>query len=113
MNTALAPRLGSIAAVLCVGLFALAPTASAYSCQQWSRLSPAGKSAEVEAMIEDALNSQRGRSYQVNRNAIGRCLYARARDIQYAFDDVCYDERTAGMQAISNTFKNYVWSCVK
>ena len=32
--------------------------------------------------------------------------------IEYAFDDVCSDSRTASMNAIRVTFKDYIWSCV-
>ena len=32
---------------------------------------------------------------------------------EYDFDDACADSRTAGMQALNNVFKDYLWSCVR
>ena len=86
--------------------------AGAMTCRDWGRLAAGDKAYTIDAMIEDAIASQRGRTYNVNRGAIGRCMHRYARDIEYAFDDACADSRTAGMQALNNIFKNYIWSCV-
>ena len=94
-------------------LLLLARPAFALTCQQWGRLSPDQKAATIDRMIQSAISGSRGRSYQVNRGAIGRCLASRARSIEYDFDDVCSDPRTAGMNALDNTFKRYVWDCVR
>ena len=94
-------------------LLLLARPAFAITCQQWERLGPDQKAATIDRMIQSAISGSRGRSYQVNRGAIGRCLASRARTIEYDFDDVCSDPRTAGMNALDNTFKHYIWSCVQ
>jgi len=86
--------------------------ASAMTCRDWNRLADGQKASAIEGMIQDAIASQRGRSYGVNRGAIGRCLDGSARDIQYAFDDACANSRTTSMQALNNIFKRYIWSCV-
>ena len=62
-------------------------------------------------MIDDAIGGQGGRQYRVNRNAIGRCLHSRTQDIFYDFEDTCADSSRAGMQALNNLFKSYIWSC--
>ncbi|MBW2267663.1 MAG: hypothetical protein JRH16_03725 [Deltaproteobacteria bacterium] len=89
----------------------LAEPALAMSCRNWERLSPQQREAAVEQMIQSAVSGSGGRSYRVNRDAIARCLEASSRDIEYAFDDVCGDSRTAGMNAIRTAFKNFIWSC--
>lgn len=101
------------ASLTVVALLIFAPSAHAISCQQWGRLSPAQKSATIDQMIEDAVMGQRGRSYRIDRGAIGRCMRQYAEEIEYEFDDACADSRTAGMQALNNIFKDYLWSCVR
>ncbi len=91
----------------------LAEPALAMSCRNWDRLGPQQRAAAVEHMIQSAVSGSGGRSYRVNRDAIARCLEANSRDIEYAFDDVCSDSRTAGMNAIRTTFKDFIWSCVR
>ena len=91
----------------------LAPAANAINCRSWDRLGPAQKSATIDRMIQDAVAGPRGRSYQVNRGEIGRCLQRYAQSMQNDFDDACADARTAGMQALNHIFKNYIWSCVR
>ena len=89
----------------------LAPPALAITCTQWGRLGAQQKAVTIDRMIQSAISGSGGRSYQVNRAAIGRCLQSRSRSIEYAFDDVRSDSRTAGMNALNTTFKNYIWDC--
>ena len=103
--------LPSIAAGLAVGLLASARPASAINCREWLRLDDAGKEAAIDDMIGEVVGGQRVRQYDVNRGALGRCLYAHVPDMALDFDDACSDSRNADMQAIRNRFKNYVWSC--
>ena len=86
--------------------------ASAMTCRDWNRLAGGQKASAVDGMIRDAMASQGGRSYGVNRGAIERCLYRKARNIEYDFDDACASSRTAGMQALNAIFKNFIWTCV-
>ncbi len=86
--------------------------ASAMTCRDWNRLAGGQKANAVDGMIRGAIAGQGGRSYGVNRGAIERCLYGQARNIEYDFDDVCADSRTASMQALNTIFKNYIWTCV-
>ena len=90
----------------------LAPAAGAITCRQWGRLGPTERVGTVESMIQSTLASSAGRSTQVNRGAVERCLRREARSIEYAFDDVCSDSTRASMRAIENTFKEYIWSCI-
>ena len=101
-----------VAVVSTVGLLLALNSAAAMSCDRWKRLDAAQKEDAVLAMIDDALESNRGRKYEVNREAIARCLRDRAPEIATAFDDVCGSSRSAGMQAIRDVFDTYVWSCV-
>ena len=91
----------------------LAEPALAMSCSQWERLGPQQRAPAVEQMIQSAVSGSGGRSYQVDRGAITRCLRANSRNIEYAFDGVCGDPRTAGMNAVRTTFKDFIWSCVR
>ena len=103
-------------ATLLLGLLAallLAEPALAMSCRDWERMGPQQRAAAVEQMIKGAVSGSGGRSYDIDRGAIARCLGANSRDIEYAFDDVCSNPRTAGMNAIRTTFKNFIWSCVR
>jgi hypothetical protein len=91
----------------------LAAPAGATNCPDWERASPSKQTAIVENMIHSAVSGQRGREYQVNRGQIERCLLGLARDIGYDFDDACSDSGSAGMQALNNILKDYIWSCVR
>ncbi len=78
--------------------------ASAMSCQGWNGLAAWQKPDAVDSMIRSAMAGQRGRSYEVNRGAIERCLYGQSRNIEYDFDDACASSRTASMQALNTIF---------
>ena len=99
------------AAGLALGFVLAVNSASAMNCRAWLRLNAGQKEANVHAMIDDALRSNRGRQYDLNRGAVGRCLGANASQMAVDFDDVCSDSRSADMQAIHKVFKTYVWSC--
>ena len=100
-----------LVAVMMVWAFAPS-TAAATGCREWNRMSEASQRDRVERMIADAIASQRGRSYQVNRNAIGRCLEANADNMYWDFGDRCSNPSTAHKSAIRTRFKWYVWNCV-
>ena len=102
----------AVVAVLGATLFRAAP-AGATNCRDWDRASPAKKTAIVENMIHSAIAGQRGREYQVKRGQIERCLQRSVQNIGYDFDDARADARSAGMQALDNIFKHYIWSCVR
>ena len=99
------------AAGFALGFVLAVNSASAMSCRHWLRLNAAQKEAKVHAMIDDALRSNRGRQYDINRGAIGQCLGANASQMAANFDGVCSDSRSADMQAINKVFKTWVWSC--
>ena len=86
--------------------------AQATGCREWNRLSESRKWDRIDRMIDDAISGQRGRSYQVNRNAIARCLESNSENMFMDFDDLCSDASTAQMTAIRTRFKNYIWTCV-
>src|SRR5262245_1539812 len=100
-----------LAAGLALGFVPSASSDSTVSCRPWQRLNGPQKAATVPGMIDDALRSNRARQYDVNRDAMRRCLLARVTQMAIAFDDVCSDPRSADMQAINRVFKTYVWSC--
>jgi hypothetical protein len=93
-------------------LIVVAGPAAAMSCRDWDRLGPDRRAMAVEGMIQDTIAGSRGRQYNVSREAIERCLYGYARDIEYSFDDACGSSRTSGMGALRSIFKGYIWSCV-
>ena len=93
-------------------LFLPASPARAINCQDWGRLGPDQKLPTVHGMIQSAVAGSGGRSMQVNRAAVGRCVERHAQSIVYDFDDACSSGRTAGMQALNRIFKEYVWTCV-
>jgi hypothetical protein len=98
-------------AVLLASVLLAACPVHAINCKRWERLTPAQKSQSVERMIHGAVSGSKGRQYQVDRAAVGRCLEAHSRSIQQDFDGACADSRTAGMQALNRIFKGYIWSC--
>src|SRR5262245_15578707 len=95
-----------VAAGLALGFVLAVHPASAMSCKPWLRLNAAQKEATAHAMIDDALRSQRGRQYDINRAAVGQCLHANAYQMAVDFDGVCSDSRSADMQAIHKVFKS-------
>ena len=98
--------------ILILGVALLwSPIASAMKCSQWTRLTSDQKYGAIARMIDDAIAGQGGRQYRVNRNAVGRCLDGQVQNILYDFEDTCADSSRAGMQALNNIFKNYIWSC--
>jgi hypothetical protein len=94
-----------------VGAVATTP-AHATECRDWNRLSESGKWNRIDRMIGDAIAGPSGRTYEVNRNAIGRCLDNNAQSMFWDFDDLCGDPDTARMNAIRARFKQYIWTCV-
>lgn len=101
-----------LAATSVVSALLALDSAAATTCDRWRRLDANEKATTVQSMIDDALSGNRGRSYDVNRDAIARCLRSRAAEMATAFDDVCSNSRTASKQAIRDMFDTYVWSCV-
>ncbi len=89
-----------------------APPAYATGCREWNRMSESRKWDRIDRMIDDAISGQKGRSYQVNRNAIGRCLQGNSDNMFLDFGDLCADASTASMGAIRARFKNYIWTCL-
>jgi hypothetical protein len=99
--------------ILVLTLFVFgAPAAQAITCRDWGRTYEDQKVAVVYGLIDDAVAGSGGRSMGVNRAAVARCLEHHAEKISYAFDDACANRGTAGMQALNNIFKNYIWTCV-
>jgi hypothetical protein len=88
------------------------PPAHATACRDWNRMSEQRQRDHVYQLIDDALASNRGRSYRINRNAIGRCLEDHAEDMFYDFTDLCSEGTTASGKAISTRFRQYIWTCV-
>ena len=88
------------------------PTASAFTCPQWNRMSPQQKTGEVDRMIASAISGSRGRSMRVDRGQVERCIYGAATSLQYDIDGVCSDSRKASTRSIDRVFKTYIWSCV-
>ena len=104
------PRVGR-AFVIALFTLALSTPAHAINCPHWFRLSDSEKFATIQDMVDSAIAGNRGRSYEVNRASIGRCMSSSARQIQYDFDDLCSDGRTASASALNQRFKDYIWDC--
>ncbi len=94
-------------------LATVATPASAMNCRQWNRLGPNQRTATIDRMIERAVTSNQARQYGTNLGAVRRCLQGFMRDIEYDFDDACSRGTTAGMRALENIFRSYIWSCVR
>ena len=94
-------------------VWVLAPSAAyATSCRDWNRMSEQQQWSRIDRMISDAITGQKGRSYRVNRNAIGRCLADNSEAMFWDFSDICSDSSRGGMRAINARFKDYLWTCV-
>lgn len=92
-------------------LAAAAAPAAALTCRTWTRLGPDERLATIERMIAETVGGSAGRSYRIDRAAVGRCLRSQAEAMAHAFDGACEDPRTAGLQALNRIFKDYIWSC--
>ena len=90
---------------------AIAAPAHAIRCNAWGKMEDEQKRETVDRMISNAVGGSDGRSYRIDRGAVGRCLESRAQSIEYDFDGACSDSRTAGMQALNRIFKDYIWGC--
>jgi hypothetical protein len=90
---------------------ALASEAGAITCKEWNRLSSDKRTATVEAMIDQRVQSNAGRKYHVSKTALRRCLLDHTTTIEDSFDDVCSDSR-AGMQALDDAMRTHVYDCV-
>jgi hypothetical protein len=107
-------RISVGAAMLCVFVvLAIATPAGATRCPAWVGMNPDQKSETIASMIDGAVAGSGARSRQIDRAAVGRCMHAQAREIEYAFDSTCADSRSAGMQALNRIFKDHIWSCVR
>lgn len=92
-------------------LAAVATPAQALTCRSWNRFGPDQRAANIDRMISNAVGGSGGRSYQIDRGSVGRCLQDQSRNIEYDFDGACSDSRSADMQALNKIFKDYIWSC--
>lgn len=101
-----------IAAMLLILVTALPVSARGIRCSTWDRLGPTEKSQEISFLIDELVQGSGGREFRVNRASISRCLERQSRNIQYEFDDICSEGKRAGLQALNNAMKSYVWSCV-
>ena len=102
-------RIGSWVAL--AASVALARDAGAITCKQWNRLSADQRSATVERMIDERVESNAGRKYHVSKTALRRCLLDRVPIIEQRFDDVCSDSR-AGMNALDDAMRTQIYDCV-
>jgi hypothetical protein len=78
--------------VALVSLFLFTSTAHAINCGTWTRLSPEQKTQTIDQMIQDAMRSNKARTY---------------------IDGACARGGRTGMQALNNLFRNYIWSCAQ
>jgi len=92
--------------------FAASGPALATSCKNWNRMSEEARYDRIAQMIDDALSGQGGRSYKINRNAVGRCLVDNTEDMYWSFTDMCSDSTTGGMNSIRKRFKQFIWTCI-
>ena len=104
--------LGAAMPLVLVALAVAAP-AGATRCPAWVKMSPDQKSETIANMIDRAVAGSGGRSRQIDRAAVARCMHDQAREIEFAIDGTCSDPRTAGMQGVNRTFKDFIWSCVR
>ena len=105
-------KLRSVVWITAFAIVAAPLSAHASGCGKWNRLPEQKKWDRIDRMIDDAISGPKGRSYQVNRNAIGRCLQANSENMLWDFNDLCGDPSTAHKSAIPTRFKWYIWNCV-
>ena len=92
-------------------LFLSAGSAEAVSCRDWDRMSDSAKRQTVAIMIQDAVQSSAAGQYRVSPARVARCLEGQINAILNDFDDTCF-AGSAGLQALNNIFRSYIWSCV-
>jgi hypothetical protein len=99
--------------VALVSLFLFTSTAHAINCGTWTRLSPEQKTQTIDQMIQDAMRSNKARTYNVNTVRMSRCMERYSNAIELDFDGACARGGRTGMQALNNLFRNYIWSCAQ
>lgn len=100
---------------LCVTvlLIAVASPTSALDCATWNRLNyPDDRRAVIENEVWAVLDSGAASSWNVNHNAIGRCVMRRMRQLEVDIDDTCDQGMRASLQAVDELIMNYIRSCV-
>jgi hypothetical protein len=83
-------------------------------CSSWRRLSEDQKLQTIDRAIEDLISGSRGREYtSINRTQTRRCLESYRNQMVDDFDELCSRGMRTELQALNNTFRSYVWSCVR
>jgi hypothetical protein len=83
-------------------------------CGSWKRLSEDQKLQTIDRAIEDLISGSRGREYtSINRTQTRRCLESYRNQMADDFDELCSQGMRTNLQALNNTFRSYVWSCVR
>ncbi len=98
-----------------IGLtLALAGSASAIECEEWTRLGPGDKPETVRQLIDARLASDVGQRYtSANRVAMRACAQRFVPRIVAEFDGACAEGISAGMNALDEIFDRYFLSCVQ
>jgi hypothetical protein len=104
--------------LVCVAIaFLLALPAAArvqLECSSWKRLSEDQKLQTIDRAIEDLISGSQGRGYtSINRTQTRRCLESCRNQMADDFDELCSRGMRTNLQALNNTFRSYVWSCVR
>jgi hypothetical protein len=82
-------------------------------CPAWRRLTPDGRSAEVEGMITGHMSSHTTRKYtSENKVVIQRCLRKFAPQIVEQIDYACEDRPGANAEFVDDIFDRYLLSCI-
>jgi hypothetical protein len=83
-------------------------------CSSWRRLSEDQKLQAIDRAIEDLISGSRGREYtSINRTQTRRCLESYRNRMLDDFDELCSRGMRTELDALDNTFRSYVWSCVR
>jgi len=98
-----------------IALLLVSPAAARdLECSSWRRLSEDQKLQMIDRAIEDLISGSRGREYtSINRTQTRRCLESYRNQMVDDFDELCSRGMRTELHALNNTFRSYVWSCVR
>ena len=89
------------------------PAGAFVKCRTWESLDDHQRDEALLGEIDRIVTSNDAKKYgSINKVQVGRCLERRIPEIRDQFDGICFEGKSAGMQALNREFERFVWTCV-
>ena len=86
--------------------------AHAVRCREWTELKGEAREDAITVMVEDRMQSQRAKKYQINTAALRQCLLNSSQRIAIDFDYTCAQGMKAKVSALDDVLKQYISRCL-